>query len=99
MSLPLQNLTLRQKLSEADKLVRELIQHLEQGFIPKAHALRRTARQGADTLEQGEVTDLTIRSTVDTVLASDQFSRQVARKLDEFLVAIDRDIQRVLGGG
>jgi hypothetical protein len=100
MNERLDNMTLRQKLSEADKLSRELIHHLEHGFIPKAHLLRRTARQGTDptATEQGEVTDLTIRSTVETVLNSDDFSRQVSGQLVEYLESIDRDVQRIFGG-
>jgi hypothetical protein len=97
MSSSLDNMTLREKMIEADKLVRELMHHLEHGFVPKAHRLRRVARHGADPSEQEHVTDLTIRSTVDDVLQSDEFTRNVAHQLMQFLTAIDRDVRKLLG--
>lgn len=90
-------MTLREKMIEADKLVRELMHHLEHGFVPKAHGLRRVARQGADPSEEEYVTDLTIRSTADDVLQSNEFTRNVAHQLTQFLTAIDRDVRKLLG--
>lgn len=98
MSDGLNNMTLRQKLSEADKLVRELTHHLEHGFIPKAHVLRRTARQGSDSGDDPDVTDLTVRSTVETVMNSDKFTRQLTDRLSRFLAAIEGDVEKILGG-
>lgn len=98
MTQRIDNMTLRQKLNEADKLSRELIHHLEHGFIPKAHVLRRTARQGNDPTEILDTTDRTIRTTADGVVASDQFTRQVTEQLNDVLAAIDKDVQRNLGG-
>lgn len=92
----LADMTLPEKLREADKLVRELIHHLEHGFIPKAHQLRHTARLANDPQEAGEVTDMTIRSLVESVLESDQFSRHVTNQLQECLSAIDDDTLRAL---
>ncbi|MCA8996130.1 MAG: hypothetical protein KDA80_04075 [Planctomycetaceae bacterium] len=97
MSQSPENLTLHDKLSEADKLVRELIHHLESGFIPKAHGLRRTAREGRDPTEMDEVTDLTIRNSVEVVVQSDAFSREVGEKLHGFLMSIDHDVDAILG--
>lgn len=96
MSQTLDNMTLREKLSEADKLARELVHHLEHGFIPKAHSLRRTARHGIDPTEHEHVTDMTIRSTVEGVLQSDAFTRTVSDRLSQFLTAISMDVERVL---
>ena len=56
-------MTLRQKLIEADKLTRELTDHLERGFVPKVHNLRRVTRHGSET-ENDSITDLTVRSTL-----------------------------------
>lgn len=101
MSQSLDNMTLREKLSEADKLARELIHHLEHGFIPKVHSLRRTARSGMGQSEHAdeEVTDVTIRSTVEGVLQSDDFTRNVSDQLTQLLTAIDRDVHKVLDIG
>lgn len=90
------SMTLREKLSHADKLVRELIEHLDHGFIPKAHQLRRITRHRPDSSDE-EVTDLTIRGQADLLLEADEFSRRVAAQLDVTLQAIDDDINRVAG--
>lgn len=93
------NLTLRAKLSETDKLARELIHHIEHGFIPKAHLARRTARVGIDPTETDEVTDVTIRSSVDALLASDDFARDLGGRMSQHIAAIDADLDRILAGG
>ena len=97
MSQTMDDLPLRRKLREADKLTRELTDHLEHGFIAKAHRLRRTARQGADPVEGDEVTDVVVRESVDTFLGSDDFARDICQRLTQYVTAIDRDIQRILG--
>ncbi len=97
MSQTLGTKTLRENLSSADLLTRELIHHLESGFIPMAHGLRRTARLANDPGENEDITDLTIRSTVDKVLASDAFTQDVAAKLRNVLTSIYSDLERILG--
>ncbi len=84
-------MTLRQKLMEADKLTRELMDHLERGFIPKAHQLRRVTRHGSE-VENESITDLTVRSTADLVLDSAAFSAELTQGLVQFLAAIDADM-------
>ena len=91
MKLPSPNgMTLRQKLMEADKLTRELIDHLDRGFLPKAHNLRRITRHGSEGDES--TTDLTVRSTADQVLESASFTVNVAQGLEQFLIAIDDEM-------
>ncbi|WP_437203883.1 hypothetical protein [Planctomicrobium sp. SH664] len=97
MSQHLDNMTLQHKLTEAERLCRELIHHLEHGFIPKAHGLLRMARQGSDHSGFNDASDRTVRNAVDTVLESDDFSRQLTTQLSEYLVAIDHDVKRNTG--
>ena len=97
MSQPGQNLTLRNKLNESERLTRELIHHIEHGFIPKVHTLRRTARHGNDPREQDQITDKTIRSTVEKTLQSDDFTQQLSSSLLQYLESIDDDLRRVIG--
>ena len=92
-----QQLTLREKLSEAERLTRELIHHVEHGFIPKTQLLRRTTRQGGTAADAGEITDLTVRSTAEKVLESDQFTRQVCDQLNSVLGAIRDDVEHLQG--
>ena len=62
-------LPLRERLTIAERLSRELCEHLEQGFLPKIETLRRVTRQkeavAADT------TDKTVRDTVVIVQKSE----------------------------
>jgi hypothetical protein len=92
MKIPSPNgMTLRQKLTEADKLTRELMDHLERGFLPKVHTLRRVTRHGSE-VENESITDLTVRSTADLVLDSAAFTTELARGLEQFLSAIHADV-------
>jgi hypothetical protein len=87
-------LTLREKLSEAERLTRELMDHVEKGFIPRAHELRRVTRQGGDS---EEIADLTVRSTAEKFLESDQFARNLCGQLQEVLGLIQADIEKLQG--
>jgi len=95
MSASLENQTLREKLSHAERLTRELIHHLEHGFIPKAHILRRVARQGNDSSE--DITDLTIRSTCEKTLTGDDFTQKLSGELIAYLDSIDQHSKKMLG--
>ena len=96
---PVESLTLREKLIDSEKLTRELVEHLERGFIPKVHQLRRTARRATNPEHQGEVTDRTIRSSVDQVLKSDDYTRQLCDRAVTLLNAIDTDVQTIFEQG
>jgi len=86
-------MTLRQKLTEADKLTRELTDHLERGFVPKVHNLRRVTRHGSE-VENESITDLTVRSTADLVLDSAAFTTELVKGLEQFLAAIDAEMSQ-----
>ena len=96
---PLESLTLREKLIEAEKLTRELTDHLERGFIPKSHELRRTARRGNEPDHQDEIKDVTIRSLVNGVLHSDDYTRQLCERERNLLAAIDREVSTIFEEG
>jgi hypothetical protein len=84
-------MTLRQKLTEADKLTRELNDHLERGFVPRVQRLRQVTRHGP---ENESVTDLTVRSMSAQVLESAEFSSELLRGLDQFLSSVNRETNR-----
>lgn len=93
----LEAMPLRDRVREAEQLVRELADHLERGFIPKIHEARRLTRGGGH--DPGEVVmDSTVRSTVDSALASHEYSLELIRKLERFLSSIDREFQQLVNG-
>lgn len=96
---PLENLTLREKLIEAERLLRELTDHLERGFIPKAHETRRLARRANEPENQDDIKDVTIRSSSDELLRSDAYSRQLCERNIKLLAAIEQDVQAIFEQG
>lgn len=95
----IESLTLREKFIEAEKLTRELIDHLDRGFIPKVHQLRRTARRGTNPEHLDEIKDLTVRESVKQVLDSDDYTRQLCDRAGQLLTAIDKDVNTIFEQG
>jgi hypothetical protein len=95
----LDNLTLREKFIEAEKITRELIDHLERGFIPKAHELRRLARRANEPDHQEEIKDVTIRSNTDGLLKSDAYTRQLRDRTGQLLLAIEQEVRTIFEQG
>lgn len=96
MSESIENLTLREKLIEAENAARSLIDHLEHGLIPRAHQLRRVCRQGHD--HDDEATDMTVREFARQVVSSDDYTRQLAAKTDAYLSSLENELKRLLYG-
>lgn len=96
MSEAIENLTLREKLIEAENAARSLIDHLEHALIPKAHALRKVCRQGHDQDE--EVTDMTVREHARQLIASDDYTRQLAVKAEALLSSLESELRKLLYG-
>lgn len=94
-----EHLTLREKLIEAERLMRELSDHLERGFIPKAHETRRMARRANQPEYQDEVKDVTVRSSSDDLLRSDDYSRQLCERNLRMLSAIEQDVRAIFEQG
>jgi hypothetical protein len=96
MPEPVEHLTLREKLIEAENAARSLIDHLEHALIPKAHQLRRICRQGHE--QEEEVTDMTVRDYARQLIASDDYTRQLAEKTEGLLTALESELRKLLYG-
>ena len=99
MAAPIENLTLREKLRDAAHSVRELIEHLEMGFVPKVHELRKLCRQHDPTSDAAPVADSTVRSHVHTVIESDRFTAGLVENLEKYLNSIQKDVANVVSRG
>ena len=99
MSSDIDNLTLREKLRDTARGVRELIEHLEMGFVPKVHELRKLSRQHDPTSGNPPVADVTIRSYVSAVVESDRFTVGLNESLEKYLNSIKSDVSEVIGRG
>ena len=99
MSSSIDQLTLREKVREAERVLRELVEHLEMGFIPKVHELKKLSRQHDPASGSPPVADVTIRSYVSAVVESDRFTGGLVESLDNYLNAIQKDVSEVVNRG
>lgn len=95
---PVEQLTLREKLIDAERLTHELIEHLEQGFLPKAASLGKIAKAGLDEHPVEPVGDLTIRTRASELLESEQFTHQLSEKLSRYIEGIDQGMTQIENG-
>jgi hypothetical protein len=95
---PVAHLTLREKFNAAERLSRELIEHLEQGFIPKAHELMRLVQPLRSGVFPTDVEDLTVRNHVAAVLESENYTEQLCEKLEAHCQAIKAEVSRIVSG-
>jgi hypothetical protein len=99
MNSPIDQLTPREKLRDAAHLLRELAEHLEQGFVPKVHELKKLSRQQDPASDQPPVTDLTIRSSVAAVVESDRYSAGLTQNIEHYLISTQHDVSELLRRG
>lgn len=92
-------LTLREKVREAERLSRELIQHLELGFLPKVQEVRRLSKAGTLPDQIDEVADASVRTSTQVVLKSYDYSAKLQETLEQFLQAIETDLRGITERG
>ena len=95
----IKQLPLRDLFIEAERLSRELSDHLDQGFLPKSHYLRRITRPSSLSPGENFVKDVTIRHHAAQVLDSEQFTSNLYEKLSQYLEVIDASVLRILSEG
>jgi len=90
----LDQLPLRELIVQTEHLTRELIEHLDQSFLPRLISLDEAA-----TLKPGHDTapDTVVRTKTTELLDSDRFTQQKATRLQEYLNAIDVALRKRAG--
>lgn len=86
---PIEQLTLRGLFGNAEWLVRELNEHLEQSFLPRIRAVEQVVQSHAKPAERAEIPDSTVRSRMAAMLGSDDYSQKLFSQLENHLTAID----------
>jgi hypothetical protein len=99
MNPAIDRLTLREKLRDAARCVRELAEHLELGFVPKVHELRKLTRQHDPASGATLVGDVTIRNAVSSVIDSENFTAGLNDSLEYYLNSIQKDVSDVVSRG
>lgn len=89
MSTRAEQLPLREKFTAAEHLVRDLIEHLDHGVLPKIQHLEELVTVSNDSKP---ATDLTVRTQAAALLESDEFTQQLCEKIEEFLKAINHSV-------
>lgn len=93
----IEQLTLRDMFTEAERLTRELTEHLEQGFNPKVSELLQLVRPTPSGAPASNVEDITVRNHVADVLDSENFTARLYKTLDVYLEGINRSASRIVG--
>jgi hypothetical protein len=93
---PVEQLTLRELFSNAEWLVRESTEHLEQSFLPRIRAVEELVRSYAKAPERNEIADSTVRSRMAALLGSDDFSQTLFSRLERHLQAIEQGAERAV---
>ena len=91
----LNNLPLREKLTDLEKLTRETIDHLGKGFIPKSQTLKRLARKANHPDHRDTISDVAVRDAVASVLKSDEYARELCEKTQKYLRSIQADVDQM----
>jgi hypothetical protein len=94
----IERLTFREKIRDETQLVRELVEHVEQSFLPRLSQLetRLSPRPGhADD----EVADISVRNLVSSVLESETYGSALDQRIEVLGQAIVRESQRILNPG
>lgn len=92
-------MTLQEKVKNTELLVREIIEHLEMGFLPKLKTLQKIARVGRSQHQLEEIGDLTIRTHVAQVIESEKFTESLYHQLEAITAALEQDMRKVLYEG
>lgn len=88
------SLPLREKFTNAERLTRELIDHLDQGFLTRVQELRRVARKD----ESDGVTDKSVRAHCTKLFESDDFTRKLSAELHQYIESICDEMQPMIFG-
>jgi len=95
---PIEQLTLREMFTNAESMVRDLVEHLDKSFHPKSRALGELVRSYNVSDERDAISDSAIRTHVSTLLSSDDYSQAFFQKLDRYFQAIEERSQVAISG-
>lgn len=95
MDRSLDDLTLRDKCREAQRVIRDLIDHLDQAFLPKVKNLRKLAKAKEPGYDPGAIRDVTIRAQAAGVLEAEQYTVKLDEESRQFLTALAAEVEHL----
>jgi hypothetical protein len=93
----IENVPLQDLCKDAERLTRELIDHLERNMIPRTKEFQSLVRPDSAFDTGSHVQDITIRNQAKTLQESQEFTEQLYQKTSQYLDAIDREVGRLTG--
>lgn len=99
MSRSIDGKTLREKCRDANRVVREMIDHLENGVLPKLHSLKKLARSREQAFDPSSVRDVTIRTHAAAILDAEQYSIQLDDECKLLLSSIAKEVEQLVNTG
>jgi hypothetical protein len=94
-----EGMTLREKCRDANRVIREVIDHLENSFLPKVQNLRKLARVREPSFDPSSVRDVTIRTHAAVVLESEQYTSKLDEESKMLLSAIAAEVEQLASTG
>jgi len=92
-----ENIPLQDLCKDAERLTRDLIDHLERNMIPRTREFQVLVRPDSAFDTGSQVQDITIRNQVKTLQESQEFTEQLYQKTSQYLDAIDLEVSRLTG--
>lgn len=99
MSRSIESMTLRDKCREANRVIRELIDHLDQGFLPKVQELQRLSRAREPKFDPSQIRDVTIRTHAAAILEAEHYTIKLDEEAKQLFTAIAREVDQVVNTG
>ncbi|MCA9042125.1 MAG: hypothetical protein KDA65_17365 [Planctomycetaceae bacterium] len=90
------SMTLRDRLTLAERNIREFRDHLERGFLPKVSDTVELIHPTDNGVFPENVKDVTLRNSVKNLLTADEFTHQSAEKLIGLCDSVSEEITRIL---
>ncbi len=94
-----EKLTLRDKCRDAARGVREVVDHLENSFLPKVHNLQKLARAREPSFDPSAIRDVTIRTHAATILEAEQYTAKLDEEFRKLLNAIAEEVEHLATTG
>ena len=93
-----EDMPLRDVFTEVEQLARELVDRLENGFLPKANGLRELVEVSEQGIGSDNVNDVTVRNHSAQLLERARFTDKLFSRFDECVAAIDEKVSRIRMG-
>lgn len=93
-----EDMPLRDVFTEAEQLARDLVDHLENGFLPKVSGLKELVEVDERGIGSEDIHDVTVRNHSAQLLERARFADGLYSRFDECIKTIDEKVSRITMG-